>query len=107
MSSVEIKFNFPYMMNPSPYANIYAYPEELDYAAFRTIPPNFHRFESFVQTKTEEFEIPAKIKTGQGKLIYFSMGTIGCIEIGLMKRLIGILSKSPNTFIVSKGTISK
>jgi UDP:flavonoid glycosyltransferase YjiC (YdhE family) len=102
----EIKYNFPFFIPFSPFANIYMYPEELDYTAYRPNPPKFHRFDSFVRMTNEIFEIPEKLKNLQGKLIYFSMGTIGCSELGLMKRLIGILAKSPNRFIISKGPLA-
>jgi len=103
----ELKFyDNPLYIKFSPYANIYMYPEELDYTEFRPNPPNFHRFDTFVRSTKEIFEIPAKLKNKPGKLVYLSMGTIGCSELGLMKRLVGILAKSPNRFIVSTGPLA-
>jgi UDP:flavonoid glycosyltransferase YjiC (YdhE family) len=102
----ELEYNFPYFITDSPYANIYMCPIELDYTAYRPNPPNWHRFDAFVRITNETFEFPEKLKNLPGKLIYFSMGTIGCSELGLMKRLIEILAKSPHRFIVSKGPLA-
>ena len=98
-----LKRTLPFLNNDSPFANIYMCPEELDYTEFRPNPPNWHRFETFIRSSNEVFEIPKKLKDLPGRLVYFSMGSIGCAEIGLMKRLVEILSKSPHRFIVSKG----
>jgi UDP:flavonoid glycosyltransferase YjiC (YdhE family) len=93
------------LINDSPYANIYMYPLELDYISFRPNPPNWHRFEAFVRgTKSQEtFEIPTELQNKPGNLVYFSIGTIGCGDLVVMKRLIGFLAKSPHRFIISKG----
>jgi len=105
--SQEMKLSFPYFQNFSPYGNMYMYPMELDYISYRPNPPNFHQFDTYFEMESKTvFPIPEKLKGGPGKLIYFSMGTIGCIEVRLMRRLIGILSKSPNRFIVSKGNLT-
>jgi len=95
--------NLPFFLNPSPYANIYMYPKELDYTEFRPNPPNWHHFEAFVRSSNAQFEIPEQLKVLPGKLVYFSMGSIGTAELGCIKRLVAILAKSPHRFIVSKG----
>ncbi|XP_054157532.1 NDP-glycosyltransferase YjiC-like [Oppia nitens] len=91
-------------VNHSKYLNIYAYPLELDYLDLRPLPPNWIRFDTF-QRKDRHltFEVPEQLKNKPGKLIYFSMGTMGGADVQLMTRLVSILSKSPNRFIVSKG----
>jgi len=95
--------NIPLFINPSPYANIYMYPTELDYTALRPIPSKWHHFETFVRSTNERFEIPKELKDLPGRLVYFSLGSIASAEIGLMKKLMSILGKSPHRFIVSKG----
>jgi UDP:flavonoid glycosyltransferase YjiC (YdhE family) len=106
----EIQWRQPHFMNHSPHANIYMYPLELDYTPFRPNPPNWHRFDAFFATggtksrDKDQFEIPVEFQNKPGKLIYFSMGTIGSGDLVLMKRLVGFLANSPNKFIVSKGT---
>lgn len=99
----EPKWNYPFWTPHSPYANIYMYPQELSYTMFRPDPPKWHRFEAFVRTETGQFEIPQELKNLPGKLIYFSMGTIGCSDVDLMRKLIGFLKHSPHRFLVSKG----
>ncbi len=88
----------------SPFLNFYGYPEELDYLDERPLPPNWFRCDSLTRSLTEEkFEIPDELKSKSGKMIYFSLGSMGGMDIDLMKRLISILAKSSNRFIVSKG----
>jgi len=94
---------YPLPFTFSPHANIYNFPMELDYTAFRPLPPKFHQVDSLVRECQDNFEIPAEFVGERGKLIYFSMGTIGCAEVELMRRLVGILAQSPHRFIVSKG----
>jgi len=98
-----IQKHFPIYLNPSPYASIYMCPKELDYTDFRPNPPNWYHFETLVRSSNEHFEIPVALRNLPGRLIYFSMGSIGCSDVSLMKRLIGILAKSLHRFIVSKG----
>jgi len=102
----ELEYNYPLQLKDSPYANIYMYPMELDYTGFRPNPPNWYGFDAFVRSTNDKFEIPEKLNKLPGKLIYFSMGTIGSSDVKLMKRLVGILAKSPNRFIVSKGPLA-
>lgn len=106
----------------SPYLNVYMYPEELDYTHLPT-PSKWQRCDSIMRAniklpdktatgdKNEEdegrqpppFEIPKELDGKPGKLIFLSMGSLASGDVPLMKRLIGILSKSPNRFIVSMG----
>ncbi|CAG2174445.1 unnamed protein product [Oppiella nova] len=89
---------------PSPFANIYMFPEELDYTDVRPLPKTFHRFDYFKRTGDEEtFELPDKLKSRSGKLIYLSLGSMGGANVPLMKRLVSILAKSEHRFIISKG----
>ncbi len=94
------------MITPSPYLNIYMFPEELDYTDIRQLPSNWHRFDCFMRSEEKEnFEIPQKLRNRSGKLIYLSMGSMGSADVELMKRLVSILSKSKHRFIVSKGPL--
>ena len=89
----------------SPYLNLYAYPKELDYFQQHPLPSNWHRFDSFVRLDEEDFEIPEKFKQKSGKLIYFSLGSLGSGNIDLMKRLLDLISDLPFRFIISKGKL--
>lgn len=92
--------------NNSPYLNFYPYPEELDYLDIRPLPDKWQRFDHFVRLSEVDpsFKIPDRIlNSDQGKLIYVSLGSVGSADVELMKRLIDILSSSPNRFIFSLG----
>jgi len=91
---------------PSPYLNIYGFPEEVDYTDVIQLPENWYRLDSFKRSGDKDsFEIPQKLKNRSGKLIYLSMGSMGGADVKLMKRLVSILSKSQHRFIVSKGPL--
>lgn len=93
-------------MFKSPYMNIYGYPEELDYTDLMTLPQNFVRLDAFCRDSPESFELPAEFKAKikpSDKLIYVSMGSMGSIDVYLMKRLVTELSKSPHKYIFSMG----
>ena len=93
-------------INDSPYLNIYPFPRELDYTDVRPLPPNWVQFDNFKRLEEhQEFEMPENLKDRPGKLIYFSLGSMGSADEELMKRLIAILSKSKHRFIVSKGPL--
>ncbi|XP_054152651.1 uncharacterized protein LOC128951430 [Oppia nitens] len=89
------------------YLNIYDFPLELDYQDIRPLPDNWYRFDNFMRQhiSSEPFELPIQLRDKPGKVIYFSLGSMGAIDVNNMKRLIAILEKSPNVFIVSKGPL--
>ena len=71
----------------SPFMNIYGFPQELDYTDIRPLPPNWYRFDNLKRTEMKEnFEIPDQLKDKTGKLIYFSLGTVGSGNLVMMKR---------------------
>ena len=71
----------------SPFMNIYGFPKELDYTDIRPLPPNWYRFDNLKRTeKQENFQIPEELKNKPGKLIYFSLGTIGTANLDMMNR---------------------
>ncbi|CAG2114844.1 unnamed protein product [Medioppia subpectinata] len=93
----------------SPYLNIYGYPEELDYLDLRPLPEKWLRVDTFMRRgEKQEFEIPDKFRdrdVEKSKLIYLSLGSMGSVNVDLMKRLVSILSKSQHKIIVSKGLL--
>lgn len=105
-----IKLGIPPLPNgqtyhPSPYLNMYAYPEELDYIDIRGLSKNWQRFDHFIRSKDQEqFQLPEKFKNMQGKLIYVSMGSMGSSQQRLMQRFVDILKQSPNRFIMVLGS---
>ncbi|CAG2119249.1 unnamed protein product, partial [Medioppia subpectinata] len=93
----------------SPYLNIYGFPEELDYTDLRPLPEKWLRVDTFMRKgEKQEFKIPDKFRDRdieKSKLIYLSLGSMGSVNVDLMKRLLSILSKSNHKFIVSKGLL--
>jgi UDP:flavonoid glycosyltransferase YjiC (YdhE family) len=84
--------------------NLYVYPEIADYA--RTVPlgPPWHRIDSSVRQTDAPFTVPPEL-AGGGALIYFSLGSLGSADVGLMRRVIDCLAATPHRFIVSKGPL--
>ncbi|NP_001310075.1 sterol 3-beta-glucosyltransferase-like [Tetranychus urticae] len=84
----------------------YHYPDLLDYHEIGPIRSDkWMRIDRVIRRpeNNEPFNIPESLKSLPGKLIFFSLGSIGSVQINLMKTFIKILSKSPNRFIISKG----
>ena len=70
------------------------------------IPSKFIRLEAFCREEVKEFCFPEKLKRQMkpsDKLIYFSLGTIGNIDFELMKRILGIFSRTDHYYIISLG----
>ena len=92
----------------SPYLNLYQYPRELDYQDLVPLPPKIVQVDAFAQVIPDPFKLPAHFAERSGeKLIYLSMGSMGSIDVELMKRLTAVLAKSPYKCIVSKGPRAK
>lgn len=91
---------------PSPYLNIYAYPQELDYLDIRPLPPKWQAFDYFIrqpENQNSKYELPEKLRNLNGKIVYVSMGSIGAFDERLLKRLIDILGQSPHRFLMALG----
>lgn len=94
----------------SPYLNFYLGPEELAYdklPQFKPLPERWFRLEHTLQESNShcELDAPKEFMILPGKLVYFSLGTLVSSDVKLINRLLEILSKSPNKFIVSKGQL--
>ncbi|WP_063736224.1 glycosyltransferase [Streptomyces sp. RTd22] len=87
--------------------NLYVYPESADYAEARPLGPAWHRLDSSVRETDEEFTLPPELaeRPGGSALIYFSLGSLGSADIGLMRRVIASLARTPHRYIVSKGPL--
>jgi MGT family glycosyltransferase len=84
--------------------NLYVFPEAADYAEARPLGANWHRLDSSVRETDSTFSVSDKIP-GDGKLIYFSLGSLGSADVELMRRVIAALAKTPHRYIVSKGPL--
>lgn len=93
----------------SPYLNLYSYPEALDYTDIAPRPKLWFRMDSSVREPDEKtpFKIPERLEKKPGKLVYFSLGSMGSVDLDLMRNVIRVLSKSPYRIIVSKGPLGK
>jgi MGT family glycosyltransferase len=85
--------------------NLYVYPELADYRRARPLADSWHRLDSCVRQTDESFELPAELASGDGSLIYFSLGSLGSADVGLMRRVIACLAETPHRYIVSKGPL--
>ena len=90
----------------SNFLNVYMMPKELRYPSFNDQPENIIGVDCFVRTlPDQQFDIPESIRDKPGGLIFFSMGSFGCANLSMMKRLLDILAQIPHRFIVSKGPL--
>ncbi|XVQ88085.1 glycosyltransferase [Microbispora siamensis] len=84
-------------------ANLYVYPEALDYTEQRPLDGSWTRLDSSVRETDEEFALPDI--PGEGRLVYFSLGSLGSADVELMRRVIDVLARTPHRYIVSKGPL--
>jgi MGT family glycosyltransferase len=85
--------------------SLYIYPELADYARTQPLGDAWHRIDSSVRQTDARFTLPGQLAEGTGALIYFSLGSLGSADVGLMRRLIAILARTPHRYIVSKGPL--
>jgi MGT family glycosyltransferase len=90
---------------PDGAANLYVYPEVADYPRERPLGPAWHRIDSAVRQTDERFPLPPPLASGDGALIYFSLGSLGSADTGLMRRVISCLAETPHRYLVSKGPL--
>jgi MGT family glycosyltransferase len=89
-------------MPESPWLNLFLYPEEADYERSTPLSSTWRRLDSCSRRPEAGFELPESL-AGDGALVYFSLGSLGSADVGLMNRLIGILAETPHRYVVSKG----
>ena len=90
----------------SPWLNLYLYPEAADYDRAEPLDPTWHRLQSTVRTGEASFDVDEHVP-GDGKLIYLSLGSLGCMDVGLMQRLIDVLAGTEHRTIVSMGPLKE
>jgi MGT family glycosyltransferase len=88
----------------SPWANLYLFPEEADYARARPLGSTWHRLNSTVRTTEAAFDVAERVP-GEGKVVYLSLGSLGCMDVGLMQRLIDAMAATEHRTIVSMGPL--
>ena len=90
-------------IHESDWLNLYLYPAEADYARESALVPTWHRLDTCVRRSDVAAEVPTRIASGEGGLVYVSLGSLGSADVELMKRLVDVLSRAPHRFVVSKG----
>ncbi|SJZ75842.1 glycosyltransferase, MGT family [Marinactinospora thermotolerans DSM 45154] len=83
--------------------NLYLYPEIADYVDRRPLGDGWHRLDSSVRRTGVPIRLPDHIASGDGSLIYFSLGSLGSADVDLMRRVIDALAGTGHRYIVSKG----
>ena len=91
-------------IHESEWLNLHLYPAALDYERAAPLAPSWHRLETCVrQIGDGGLELPGHVSSGEGALVYLSLGSLGSADVDLMKRLVEVLSRAPHRFVVSKG----
>jgi MGT family glycosyltransferase len=85
--------------------NLYLYPELADYPRRPPLGPRWHRLDSSVRETDAQFTLPASLAGGDGALVYFSLGSLGSADTGLMQRVIDCLAATPHRYVVSMGPL--
>ncbi len=87
------------MIHESPWLNLMLYPAELDYPRERALPARWHNLETSVRATDEPWTAPS----GEERLVYVSLGSLGSADVPLMKRLVDALAHTPHRYVVSTG----
>jgi MGT family glycosyltransferase len=96
----------PDFIHESPWLNLYLYPAEADYQRERPLGPTWHRLESSVRATDADWQLPDDLRDGEGALLYLSLGSLGSADVGLMRRLVDVLARTPHRVVVSKGPLA-
>ena len=88
----------------SRWLNLFEFPSAADYRRARPLDPTWHRLESSVRSTEAAFDVDAHLPGG-GKVVYLSLGSLGCMDLGLMQRLIDALATTEHRVIVSMGPL--
>lgn len=92
-------------IHTSPVANLYVFPEELDYLEDRALDQTWHRMDSSVRETDDEWSLPEQwlSRSDDSAVIYLSLGSLGGADIALLQRLIDVLATTPHKVVVSMG----
>jgi len=89
-------------IHDSPYANLYLYPDEVDYARARPLEA-WTNLQASVRTTDEPWTLPEPLAAREGALVYLSLGSLASADVELMQELVDTLAQTPHRVIVSKG----
>ncbi len=88
----------------SKWLNLYLFPEAADYDRATPLDVTWHRLQSTVRTSDAPFDVQEHLP-GDGKVVYLSLGSLGCMDVVLMQRLIDALATTEHRVIVSMGPL--
>jgi MGT family glycosyltransferase len=90
-------------IHESPHLNLYLYPDEADYARASPLDGRWINLQTSVRTTDAAWELPEPLASGDGPLIYLSLGSLGSGDVALMQKLIDSLADTRDRVIVSMG----
>jgi MGT family glycosyltransferase len=90
-------------IHESEWLNMYLYPDEVDYRRGRALGPRWHNLQASVRATDPAWEVPEKLRDGEGPLLYLSLGSLGSADVELMEKLVAELAEAPYRVVVSKG----
>ena len=83
------------------------FPEDLDYERSEPLAPTWHRIDASVRTSDKPFDVEEKVGPGAegSRLVYLSLGSLGCMDVPLMQHVIDVLGATEHRVIVSMGPL--
>ncbi|SVB48311.1 uncharacterized protein METZ01_LOCUS201165, partial [marine metagenome] len=95
---------FPEFVLPSPYLNLLLYPKPLRFTRRNPLDPEkFVYLDGCVRQESEGYDVPSFRANNDKPLLYFSFGSLGVSDVGLIKRIIGVLATAPYRVLVNVG----
>jgi len=89
-------------IHESPWLNLYLYPDEVDYERKRPLGERWVNLQSCVRATDAPWSVPDTL-SGEGPLVYLSLGSLGSADVELMRKLVASLAGDRYRVIVSKG----
>jgi UDP:flavonoid glycosyltransferase YjiC (YdhE family) len=92
----------------SPWLNMYLFPQVADYDRAVPLDATWHRLQSTVRVSDAPFDVAERLPAdgkADGKVVYLSLGSLGCMDVELMQRLIDALAATGHRTIVSMGPL--
>lgn len=89
-------------LHTSPWANLYAYPDEIDYARAQPLE-RWTNVQASVRNTDAPWSLPDALAQRDGPLLYLSLGSLGSADVALMQSLIDTLAAAPVRVVLSLG----
>ena len=92
------------VQHDSPWLDLYLFPGAADYPGRGRSTPRGTGSTPRCAPASRPFDVDEHLP-GDGKVVYLSLGSLGCMDVGLMQRLIDALAKTEHRVIVSMGPL--